>query len=113
MTIKIINRTSRTSINGVTLISDERVPRAPAIIDMGWLLLCWPLFVRPLDLCALELLTLNRGGMFPEYFLPGKNRNDETSVISHANMVCKAGHKTRRSNIDPPKNPCESLSSVK
>jgi hypothetical protein len=38
ITIKIISKTRSTSINGVTLISDERVLRAPTIIDMAWLL---------------------------------------------------------------------------
>jgi len=38
MTIKMISRTNKTSINGVTLISHDCVLRAPTIIDMAWLL---------------------------------------------------------------------------
>jgi hypothetical protein len=38
----MISNTRSTSISGVTLISDERVLRAPTIIDMAWLLKLGP-----------------------------------------------------------------------
>src|SRR6478672_10143729 len=54
MTIKIISRTNRTSISGVTLISDDCVLRAPTIIDMAWLLSEEITLAIPLEFCALE-----------------------------------------------------------